>query len=255
MVLMHVTTIVVEDADAEVQAAAQIVAAILGPARLSARGASLEDWITVGRPPSAPDVQVRPASSRHELTFFERVPRLRDALGSVDLAALTEACIGICRARQVARSAPPEAVRARIDEHLRANNVCALTSGPTVGFRTIPIEYDWDGTTLAFMSEGGEKFARMVLQPEVSLALADRYTGFATLRGTQVTGNARLLEEGDPRVLAMVTRKGISREQIAALPCRMNFFLVEPTRIEHIDAEAAKAAGYDARQVIFTQGS
>lgn len=248
---MHVTNVVVVGADPIVEAAAELVAAILGPAALREQGgASDGDTVTVGRAEARPSIAVVAPKETQDLAFFERVPRLRASLESVDVASIAEACVRICRGRAVLRKAPEAVVRARVDEHLRANNVCGFASGSVPGFRAIPIEYDWDGSTLAFVSEGGEKFARMALQPEVSVTVADRYTGFATVRGTQITGDARLLDEADPRVDGMLAAKGLSRERLAALPCRMCFFLVQPTRIEHLDAELAKKGDFDARQVV-----
>jgi uncharacterized protein YhbP (UPF0306 family) len=262
---MHVTTVSPVSShaagpaggDPAVLAAADLVAAIVGPAIVETGIRPMGECdgppaerITVGREDARPQVVVRAPVGPQDLAFFSRSPRLRDGLASVDVAHIVDACVRICRARSIAHKAKDEEVRARIDEHLRANNVCGFASGALPGFRAIPIEYDWDGATLAFVSEGGEKFARMALQPEVSLTVADRYTGFATLRGTQITGDARLLEESDPRVATTLASKGLTRERIAALPCRMHFFLVEPTRIEHLDAVAAKLGAFDALQVV-----
>jgi uncharacterized protein YhbP (UPF0306 family) len=258
---MRITHVAVTDDDPVNGAAAELVAAILGPAKVvpatdatqakvAATPAGGPHTITVGSAEQDAAIVVTRSSQKTDLPFLARAPRLASLLASVDVHALTDACIRICRARMVPLPAPLADVRARVDAHLRANNVCVLASGQNPAFRAIPIEYDWDGDTLAFMSEGGEKFARMAVQPEVSLALADRYTGFATLRGTQMDGIARLLEQGDPRVDAMLARKAIPRERLLSLPCTMVFFLVEPTRIEHIDAVYAKEHGTDARQVI-----
>ncbi|NOU28924.1 MAG: hypothetical protein HOO96_13550 [Polyangiaceae bacterium] len=247
---MHVTSVAAVSGDPASLAAADLVAAILGPALVVAQADDAPEVVTVGPAATRPRVVVRVPTQPQQLAFFSGVPRLRDGLASVDVAHVVEACVEICRGRSVVRKAKEADVRARIDEHLRANNVCGFTSGPASGFRAIPIEYDWDGETLAFMSEGGEKFARMALQPEVSVTVADRYTGFATLRGTQITGEARLLDEGDPRVATTLASKGLTRGRIASLPCRMHFFQVVPTRIEHLDAVAAKAGSYDALQVV-----
>lgn len=247
---MHVEKIVFTDDDPAIEGAAELASAILGPASLARESSSGEPdgVVRVGRAGTGPDIEVRAPSVAQDLSFFQLVPRLRDALSGVDVAWLVEGATRLARQRTIARPAPHADVLARVDEHLRDNNVCVLATGPSAGFRAIPIEYDWDGSTLAFLSEGGEKFARMALQPEVSLALADRYTGFATLRGTQVTGHARLLEPSSTRVTAMLARKGLT-ERIAALPFRMHAFQVEPTRIEHIDAELARRLGVDARQL------
>lgn len=53
-------------------------------------------------------------------------------------------------------------------------------------------------------------------------------------------------------ILATTTlaSKGLTPETLAKLPCPMHFFLVEPTRIEHLDAEFAKGGAFDALQVV-----
>lgn len=85
-------------------------------------------------------------------------------------------------------------LRAMLENYLSANNTCALATGTGGYVRCTPIEYSWHDGCFWMFSEGGKKFVGLAENPNVCLAIYDKYEGFGKLHGVQVMGKAELIE-------------------------------------------------------------
>ena len=74
-------------------------------------------------------------------------------------------------------------LRAMAEEYIRANNTCALATGAGSYVRCTPIEYSYHDGCFWLFSEGGKKFIGLADNPNVSLAIFDKYEGFGKLHG------------------------------------------------------------------------
>lgn len=81
-----------------------------------------------------------------------------------------------------------DTLRAMVEKYIQSNNTCALATGTGDYVRCTPIEYSWHDHCFWMFSEGGKKFIGLGNNPHVCLAIYDRYTGFGTLHGMQITG-------------------------------------------------------------------
>mgnify|MGYP002674251888 CR=1 FL=1 len=66
-------------------------------------------------------------------------------------------------------------LRTKITEYITANNTCALATGADGFIRNTPIEYSYHDGCFWMFSEGGEKFVRLEKNPNVCIAIFDKY--------------------------------------------------------------------------------
>ena len=69
-----------------------------------------------------------------------------------------------------------------------------LATGTGDYVRCTPIEYSWHDGCFWMFSEGGKKFIGLEKNPNVCLAIYNKYEGFGKLHGMQVMGTAELVE-------------------------------------------------------------
>ena len=78
-------------------------------------------------------------------------------------------------------------LRTKITEYITANNTCALATGADGFIRNTPIEYSYHDGCFWMFSEGGEKFVGLEKNPNVCIAIFDKYAGFGSLKGLGLT--------------------------------------------------------------------
>ncbi len=160
------------------------------------------------------------------------------------------AAAGVALRRRLLRGASemPEAeIRTLVLEELGARNTCTLCTGHADEVRATPIEYLLLDDRLYLLSEGGEKFAHLLLNPCVSVAVYDPYVSMSTLFGLQLTGRATVVPASSGEYGRVLGAKGLREERVSALPVLMHLIRVEPEEVELISS-AARQRGYAARQ-------
>jgi menaquinone-dependent protoporphyrinogen IX oxidase len=83
---------------------------------------------------------------------------------------------------------PPAEVKAAIEDFLQKHNTGALCTGHREIVRATPIEYRYQDGHCYFMTEGGEKFAGILANRQVNIAVFDPYKGPSTVAGMVLTG-------------------------------------------------------------------
>lgn len=119
-------------------------------------------------------------------------------------------------------------VLAAIEAFLQQHNTCALATGHDNLVRATPIEYIYDNQTLYIFSEGGQKFANLYRNPQVSLTVFDAYEGLETLAGLQIDGRCRMIEPDEPKYRTIAAAKGLTQERLAAMPVMLHIVEIEP---------------------------
>lgn len=102
-------------------------------------------------------------------------------------------------------------LRTKITEYITANNTCALATGADGFIRNTPIEYSYHDGCFWMFSEGGEKFVGLEKNPNVCIAIFDKYAGFGSLKGLQVMGVASIVEPFSAEYNAHAAVKKIPR--------------------------------------------
>lgn len=143
----------------------------------------------------------------------------------------------------------PARLKQMAEAYILANNTCALATGTGAYVRCTPIEYSWHDGCFWMFSEGGKKFIGLADNPNVCLAIFDRYQGFGSLRGMQVTGRAELVEPFSEAYLAHAAYKKLSLEFLRRLKSPMHLIRVRPARIDCLFSDF-KELGCGPRQTL-----
>ena len=135
----------------------------------------------------------------------------------------------------------------KITEYIEANNTCALATGAEGFVRNTPIEYSYHGGCFWMFSEGGEKFIGLEKNPNVCIAIFDKYAGFGSLKGLQVMGIAEMIEPFSEEYNAHAAVKNIPLTALQKLNPPMNLIKVKPVSADFLNSDFKKD-GFDSRQ-------
>ncbi|WP_321421747.1 flavodoxin domain-containing protein [uncultured Methanobacterium sp.] len=135
-----------------------------------------------------------------------------------------------------------------IDKFLTSHNTCTLSTSYQNRVRSTPIEYNYFNGFIYLLSEGGEKFANLPLNNQVSVAVYEDYTGFNNLAGMQITGTSEIISEDTPEYEDVLRMKGLKIDFIKRNPVKMNMIKITISKVEFLYSEFKKL-GYEAKQI------
>jgi uncharacterized protein YhbP (UPF0306 family) len=135
-----------------------------------------------------------------------------------------------------------------INEFLSSHNTCTLATCHLNSVRSTPIEYNYLNGHLYLLSEGGEKFANLLLNNNVSVSIYEDYTGMNTLKGMQIKGYASLIED-DEEYDSVLKFKGLNIDLIRSMPVKINMIKITIDKIEFLNSKF-KIEGADTKQII-----
>lgn len=139
-------------------------------------------------------------------------------------------------------------LKKHIDEFLKSHNTCCLCTGHEDTIRSTPIEYSYINDVLYMISEGGEKFAHMLINDSVSISIYEPFKAMNQLSGMQIAGRASIVEINSKEYIEALEKRGLKYNQLVNLPIRMNVVKVSVKRIEFLWSNF-KGLGYDAKQI------
>ena len=144
---------------------------------------------------------------------------------------------------------PETELKKAVEDYIKANNTCALATGAGEYVRCTPIEYSFHNGKFWMFSEGGKKFIGLETNPNVCLAIFDKYDGFGNLKSLQVMGKAEMVEPFSAAYNAHAAYKKIPLTALEKLPTPMNLICVTPTEVNALFSDFKKD-GYGSRQTI-----
>lgn len=136
-----------------------------------------------------------------------------------------------------------------VDEFLNSHNTCTLATCHDNNVRSTPIEYNYLNGHLYLLSEGGEKFSNLLMNPNVSVSIYDTFKGMNSLAGMQITGKASILSEVSDEYVEVIELKGLNMEALNKLPVNLNMIKIEFTRVEFLYSKF-REMGADAKQIL-----
>ena len=139
------------------------------------------------------------------------------------------------------------AVKEKIEEYISTNNTCALATGADGFIRNTPIEYSYHDDCFWMFSEGGEKFIGLEKNPNVCIAIFDKYAGFGSLKGLQVMGTADIVEPFSDEYNAHAAVKKIPPAALQKLNPPMNLLKIRPVSADFLNSDFNQD-GFDSRQ-------
>ena len=165
----------------------------------------------------------------------------------VDDPALAAAAMRI-RARFRALRPPmqPEEIKRRVEDILGSEAYIILCTGAGTELRATTVGYKYlDGCVYA-MCEGAEKFANILLNPRVALALYR----MPDYDGLQATGSASVLYPGTEAYRQACELLGKDHARLTGLPFALNLLVVKLHKAEYYSAKM-RAEGYDSKQTCY----
>ncbi|MCE5214216.1 MAG: pyridoxamine 5'-phosphate oxidase family protein [Methanobacterium sp.] len=139
-------------------------------------------------------------------------------------------------------------LESEIEEFLSNHNTCTLSTSFKERVRSTPIEYNYFNGYIYLLSEGGEKFANILLNNNVSLAVYEDYTTMNNLAGMQITGKASIIENKE-EYREIIEKKGLNPEFIERMPVNMNILKIKIEKIEFLYSKFKKM-GYEPKQIL-----
>ena len=136
-----------------------------------------------------------------------------------------------------------------IEAFIASKKICALATGAESAVRCTPLEYMYFDGSFWIFSEGGQKFANLLKNKNVSLAIFNDNADFSRIRSLQVTGEACVVDYFSKKYNAAAERRGISVEKLRRMEHPMNLIEISPVVFEYIDAEY-RSKGLDIRQTV-----
>ncbi len=144
---------------------------------------------------------------------------------------------------------PSIILKKAVDEFLNTHNTCTLSTSYKERVRSTPIEYNYNKGFIYLISEGGEKFANLLLNNKVSLAVYDEYSRMNNLAGMQITGISSLIDKYEKEYKDIIDMKGLKLEFINNMPFNLNIIKIKILKIEFLYSKFKKM-GYEPRQII-----
>ena len=139
-------------------------------------------------------------------------------------------------------------LKTAVEEFLTSHNTCTLTTGHNNTVRSTPIEYNYKDGNIYILSEGGEKFANLLYNKNVSVAVYEDYTSMNNLKGMQITGEASIIGSESQEYTDILTWKGLNADAIKSLPVNMNMIKIKLIKVEFLNSKF-KSQGADAKQI------
>lgn len=135
------------------------------------------------------------------------------------------------------------------EEFLTNHDTCSLSTGSGKRIRGTPIEYRYNNGFLYILSEGGEKFANILLNPNVSVAVFNEYKGMNQLKGMQIKGTAEIIETGSEEYRNFLSMRNLKYENVMKLPSALHLIKIGIYRIEFLWS-GFRDMGLDVKQIL-----
>jgi hypothetical protein len=148
------------------------------------------------------------------------------------------------------KTPPREVLKEAVEKFINDHNTCVLATGSGDRIRSTPIEYSYIDGVLYIISEGGEKFANIILNHNVSLSIFNPYSGMNDLGGLQLSGVASILELNSEEYRQVLKKKGLSYKKISNYSFYLNIIKIKLIKAEFLSTDL-KSTGYPIKQVLF----
>lgn len=160
-----------------------------------------------------------------------------------NLNKISEYGLSIRKHRDYIIKMPREELKAYVEKFLAEHNTCALSTGYNNLVRCTPLEYTYDDGYMYILSEGGFKFANLLLNDNVSISIYEPFQGMNTLLGMQITGKAKIIEDGCEEYKAYLEYRKINEDK---LPSPLHLIRIEVECAEILSHELNKM-GYGVK--------
>jgi flavodoxin len=175
-------------------------------------------------------------------------------MGGMSDEKLSKLCLAIKAIKERHGNIREESlVKRHMEDFLSSHNTCVLATGSGSRVRATPIEYLYIDGFIYMLSEGGEKFANILVNPNVSIGICDPYRNMTELGGMQISGTAVIVEVGSEEYKLVLKERNLDFEKISSMPMALNMLKIGISKIEFLWLGYSKL-GCDVRQTIYSEG-
>lgn len=135
-------------------------------------------------------------------------------------------------------------------DFIRRHNTCTLATGYGTRVRATPGEYIFMNGFIYLLSEGGEKYANLLLNPNVSIGISNPYRNMNQVSSVQITGTAEFIREDSDEYRAVLVQKN-QRNARGRMPLVTgNLLRVQINKVE-LQWSETRETGFDSRQILY----
>lgn len=148
------------------------------------------------------------------------------------------------------KTMPKDDLKKCIDTFISSHKSCDLATGYNNWIRSTPIEYIYKDGCMYILSEGGKKFANIILNSRVSVSIYENFTDMSNLEGMQIRGKAEILELDTEEYKEILKLKGIDEAKLDLMPGILNCIKINFDKIEYLSSKF-KSLGYSTKQIYY----
>ncbi|WP_124066670.1 pyridoxamine 5'-phosphate oxidase family protein [Clostridium sp. E02] len=135
------------------------------------------------------------------------------------------------------------------EDFLMNHNTCVLSTGIGMRVRSTPVEYRYQNGFIYIYSEGGEKFANLLLNSSSSIGIFNEFQGMNQLRGMQITGNAKIMEYGSAAYRSSLKLRDLDFDKVEKMPFPLHIIQIKIIQIEFLWSGFSQM-GVDIKQIL-----
>ncbi|MEN8076411.1 flavodoxin domain-containing protein [Clostridioides difficile] len=136
-----------------------------------------------------------------------------------------------------------------VHKFISNHNTCVLCTCHDNCPRATPIEYIYYKDMIYFISEGGVKFANILINNNVSIGIFNNYKEMKSVAGIQITGKAFMVYYLSDEYFDIMKLRKINKNMVKNLDVILNIFKVSIEKIEVLNTEFKKYNG-DSKQTL-----
>ncbi|WP_035289489.1 pyridoxamine 5'-phosphate oxidase family protein [Clostridium sp. KNHs214] len=148
------------------------------------------------------------------------------------------------------KTMPKEDLKKSIDDFINSHKICDLATGYNNWIRSTPMEYIYKDGGIYILSEGGKKFANIILNNRVSISIYGKPNNEDSWEGMQIRGKAEILELGTEEYSEILKLKGIDEAKLNLMPGILNCIKINFDKIEYLSSKF-KSLGYSTKQIYY----
>jgi hypothetical protein len=139
--------------------------------------------------------------------------------GEAGLMALTEVGLSVKELRDAGDvKLPPAEIKKHVEDFLKGHKYCILCTGAGDRVRGTAVSYKYHEGHIYIVAEGAAKFANLIVNDNVSIALHAPYLKGERHAGIQVSGKATVLDPASDAYREMMRIRGSDYERLTQLP-------------------------------------
>lgn len=141
-------------------------------------------------------------------------------------------------------------LKREIDKFIYSFNTCTLSTACDGRIRGTPIEYIYENGYMYFLTEGGEKFSNILLNPIASISIYRNYDTMENIAGMQISAETFIVDRDSDEYKDILKLKKVKYESIAKYQFQMNIIKAKLYKAEFL-YHKFKNMGYDIKQIFY----